>query len=74
MSWFSILEVVVKGRSKFIWVLYSGNNHEVLRSARSFNKAHHARDAARRLHKIVCAADFNYGRGFRDARRRTVPA
>lgn len=72
MSWFSVIPDSKRGG--WVWVLYSGNNHEVLRSTRGFKAPHHARGAARRLHRIVRKADFNYGRGFRDKRRRTVPA
>lgn len=70
MSWFSILQV----DTQYVWVLYAGNNHEVLRSARSYNQPQHARDAARRLHRIMGRADFNYGVGFKGRTPRRVPA
>lgn len=56
-AWFSIR----KETDKYIWILFAGNCHEVLRSKRSYNQAHHARDAARRLFKIVSNASFTYG-------------
>ena len=71
LSWFSIKRDNSGG---YIWVLYSHNNHEVLRSQRVFNAPHHARSAARRLYRIVSGADFNYGIGFKDKKNRKVRA
>lgn len=52
---------------KWFWVLYAGNFREVLRSKRTYHQRHHARDAARRLHKVFSHVSFNYGKGFRRA-------
>lgn len=53
---------------QWFWVLYSNNHREMLRSSRTFNQPGHARDAARRLHKVVAGASFSYGVGFRKSR------
>lgn len=68
VSWFSVIPC----DGGFRWVLYAGNNHPVMMSDRLYRRAHHARNAARRLHKIVRQASFTYGRGFKKRRGRTL--
>lgn len=58
-GWFSIKETTP---GRWVWVLYANNMREILRSARTFNQANHARDAARRLQKIVTGASHAYGK------------
>lgn len=69
-GFFSIVQV--SADNKFEWRLYSNNHRLILKSQRTYNQASHARDAARRLHKIVANASFQYGIGFKKPRKRRL--